>query len=104
VEDLVAALSSLDEFEVSEATDIEISGFSGKQLTLTAPAEPSCDSLSTWATTTRKNGVGAGEVNEVRILDVNGTRLVISVAHGAELTPDQRTELDTVVDSIVIGA
>ena len=103
IDDLVTALSDLDEFEVSAAEDFTLDGFRGKQLTMTAPAEPACESLSTWRTTTRQNGVGAGEVNEVRILDVDGVRLVIAVARRASLTDDALSQIDAVVDSIQLG-
>ena len=106
VDELVTALSNLSEFgfEVSPATDITVDGFRGKQLTLQAPVNGACDELRTWRTTTRQNGVGSGESNEVRILDVDGVRLMISVAHGpAELSPGARSEIDAVLDSIQIG-
>lgn len=103
VDDLVAALTDLEGFSVSAATDIEVDGFSGKQLTMTAPEDPPCMSLYTWRTSTRHNGVGAGEVNEVRILDVDGIRLVINVAHGPTLTKADRSTLNSVVDSIHLG-
>ena len=103
VDDLVTALSELDGFEVTAPSDVTIDGFSGKQLTMTAPAETSCDSLSTWRTTTRQNAVGAGEVNEVRILDAAGVRLVISVARGASPSAEAQSEIDAVLDSIQIG-
>ena len=103
VDDLVTALSDLDGFEVSAPADITIDGFSGKQLTMTAPTDHRCRSLLTWRTTTRQNGVGPSEVNEVRILDVDGVRLVISVAHAPSLTDDARSEIDAVVGCIQIG-
>lgn len=103
VDDLVTALSDLDEFEVSPAEDVTVDGFSGRQLIIKAPADAACESLSTWRTTTRQNGVGAGEVNEVRILDVDGVRLVISVAHGPSLTDDAQADIDSVLGSIQLG-
>jgi hypothetical protein len=103
VDDLVTGLSDLNEFEVSPPTGITIDGFTGKQLTITAPAKTECESLHTWRTTTRQNSVGAGEVNEVRILDVDGVRLVISVAHAPSLPVAARREIDSVLESIQIG-
>lgn len=104
VDDLVAALTDLEGFEVSAATDIEVDGFGGKQLTMRAPENPSCarpvESLSTWRTATRQDSVGAGQVNEIRILDVEGTRLVISLAHGPAPTDFDRSMLESVVESI----
>jgi hypothetical protein len=102
VDDLVTALSELNEFEVTPATDITVDGFTGKHLTMTAPAAGACE-LSTWRTTTRQNGVGHGEVNDVQILDVNGDRLVVSVAHGPALSAEAQSKIDAVLESIQIG-
>jgi hypothetical protein len=104
VDALVAALSDFSEFgfEVSSATDITIDGFPGKQLALQAPRATTCQDLLTWRTTTRQNGVGRGEVSEVRILDVDGVRLMISVAHGSELPAEARPEIDAVLESVRI--
>lgn len=103
VDDLVTALSNLSEFgfEVSPATDITIDGFPGKQLTIQAPVNGPCEEMLTWRTTTRQNGVGPGEINEVRILDVDGVRLVISVA--GDQSPAARSEIDAVLESIQIS-
>jgi hypothetical protein len=107
VGDLVSALTDLERFgfDVSPATDVTVDGFSGKRLTMTAPtAVPAGCELTTWRTTTRQNGVGGGEINEVRIIDVGGVRLLISIAHGAggtpPLTAERRSEIDGIVDSI----
>jgi hypothetical protein len=99
VDDLVTALSNLANFgfEVSTPTDITIDGFSGKQLTMTAPQAPAGCELRTWRTTTRQNGVASGEVNEVRIIDVDGVRLLISVANPP--TGD-RSEIDGIINSL----
>jgi hypothetical protein len=59
--------------------------------------------MRTWRTTTRQHGVGPGEVNEVRILDVDGVRLVISVAYQAGLSPRDRSEVDAVLESLPIS-
>ena len=40
VDDLVAAISTLDGFEASAPLDVTVDGYHGKQLTLAAPAEP----------------------------------------------------------------
>ena len=79
VDDLVTALSGLEGFESTAPTDLTVDGFSGEEFTLTAPAGSA--GCATWATETRTNGVGPGEVNVLRILDVEGTRLVIAGAY-----------------------
>lgn len=98
VDDLVTALSALEDFDVSPVTDVTIDGYQGKQLTLTAPSS-GCEIL-TWATSTRQNGVGLGEVNQVRILDVDGVRLFIGLAQLSN--PDVQREVDGILDSIQI--
>jgi hypothetical protein len=107
VDNVTAALSNLSEFgfEVSPATDITIDGFAGKQLTLQAPPNetPGCDGWRTWRTTTRQNGVGPGEVNEVRVLDVDGVRLVISAAHRGDVPPEYRAHVESVLESVQIS-
>ena len=79
VDDLVAAISTLDAFEVTPPTDVMVSGHAGKELFVRAPLNAPC-MLLTWATADRTNGVGAGEINRVRIIDVDGTRVMIAAA------------------------
>lgn len=86
VEDLVAAISNLAGFEASATTDVTVDGFQGKQFTLTAPDIEGCG--WTWATADRTAGVAATEVNEVRILDVDGVRLVITGTYFPQ-TPEE---------------
>jgi hypothetical protein len=102
VDDLVSALVNLENFgfEVTTPTDITLDGFPGKQLTMTAPRAPAGCELRTWRTTTRQNGVALGEVNEVRIVDVDGSRLLISIANPP--TGD-RSEIDAIVNSLQLG-
>ena len=79
VDDLVAAISTLDAFEVTPPTDVTVSGHDGKELFVRAPLNAPC-MLLTWATADRTNGVGAGEINRVRIINVDGTRVMIAAA------------------------
>ena len=103
VEDLVAVLSNLPEFDATAATDVAIDGFRGRQFTLTAPIDGPCDSMSTWKTTTRQNRVGPGEINEVTILDVDGVRVLMSIAYQQSETPAVRSRLRAIADSVQIG-
>jgi hypothetical protein len=98
VDDLVTALSALEGFDVSPVTNVKIDGYRGKQLTLTSPTS-GCD-MQTWATSTRQNGVGLGEVNHVRILDVDGVRLLIGLAPPDDATTQRQVE--AILDSIRI--
>jgi hypothetical protein len=77
VDDLVAALSGLSRFTATAPVDVTLDGFTGKEFTLTAPSGQGC-TLRTWATPDRINGVGLNEANLIRIIDVDGTRVVMA--------------------------
>jgi hypothetical protein len=100
VDDLVTALSGLEGFEATAPTDLTVDGFRGKEFTLTAPAAGA--GCATWATETRTNGVGPGEVTVLRILDVEGTRLVITGAHGAGAPEANAAALQVILASVQI--
>ena len=101
VDDLVTAISSLQGYEATDPVDITVSGFSGKEFTLTAPDTEGCG--ATWATADRTTGMGPGEVNLLRILDVDGVRVMISGAYHPETTPDATVAvLEQVMDSVQI--
>lgn len=104
VDDLVSAISNLTPLVATAPENVTVDGFSGKQLTVTAPedVEAGCD-LQTWANQYRTNGVGAGEVNELRILDVDGVRILIAgVYFPATVTEEGRSALEQVIASIQI--
>ena len=100
VDDLVAAISGLPGFTATTPTDITLDGFAGKKFTVTAPDGP-CTAPRSWATPDRINGVGPGEVNLIRIVDVDGTRVVMTGALGpieAE-SPENVARLEQVMDT-----
>jgi hypothetical protein len=72
-----------------------------------APAATFCPGGAgafTWATAERTNGVAAGEVNLVRILDVAGTRLMVAAAYQPlRTTADELAELRRVFDSVHVA-
>ena len=77
VDDLVAALAALSDFTTTPVVEVTADGHAGKEFTLTAPDGPNCF-LRTWATADRVNGVGGGEANLIRIVDVDGTRVMMA--------------------------
>ena len=99
VDDLVAAISNLQGFEATSPTDVTVDGFVGKQFTLTAPSAPACSDVKTWATADRTNGVSAGEILEMRILDVGGVRVVIAGTHLSTTAEAQLSTLQQVIAS-----
>ena len=100
VDDLVTAISGLQGFEATTALDYTLSGMRGKQFTLTAPTDPRCTDLTSWATQLRINGMSRGEVNEVRILDVDGVRIFISIAHSQYDRAEDLAAVLRVLDSV----
>jgi hypothetical protein len=101
VDDLVSAISGLSGFTATTPIDRTVDGFAGKELTITAPSVPGC-TLSTWATPDRINGVGLGEANLIRIVDVDGTRVVMTGPYPsiAADTPQAIALIEQVMDSV----
>jgi len=101
VDELVAAISALPGFTATTPTDVNVDGFAGKKFTVTAPDGP-CTNPRTWATANRINGVGPGEVNLIRIVDVNGTRVVMTGALGPieADSPEAVARLEQVMDTV----
>lgn len=102
VDDLVTAISNLQGFEATAATDVTVDGFDGKLFTVTAPSSPACSDMKTWATADRTNGMGADEVTEMRILDVGGVRLVIVGTHGPTSSAEQLSTIQQIIASVHI--
>jgi hypothetical protein len=109
VDDLASALAHLPGFAVTAPTAVTLDGYSGMQLTLTAPdtfagcALPS-DGYRIW-----QLPLGAvfsfltGERMTVWILDVNGQRLVISSSIFQATTPQEQAEAQAILNSIHIA-
>lgn len=109
VDDLVSAISNLSGFEATDPMEITLDGFVGKEFALTAPTEPNCfleGGLRTW-TDGREgdgtNGVSPGEVNLVRIIDVNGVRIMIAGAYQAHASADEVAEVRAIFDSVRVS-
>jgi hypothetical protein len=100
VDDLVTAISSLEGYEATAPEDVTVSGFSGKEFTLTAPETEGC--TATWATAERTTGMGANEINLLRILDVDGVRVMIGLAYHPETSDAAVAVVEQVMDSVQI--
>ena len=99
VDDLVTAISSLEGYEATGPVDITVSGFEGMEFTLTA-VRHACG--ATWATADRITGMGSGERNLLRILDVDGVRVVIAGAYHATTPEAEVATMEQVMDSVQI--
>ena len=119
VDDLVAALGSLPGYQATDPVEVTVSGFSGAQFELTAPEYgEECATHHTWtARSSEPRSMLPGETNVLRILDVDGVRLVIvsvEYAHTTEFEQAQgipyeadahladQAELRQIIDSIRI--
>ncbi len=102
VDDLVAAISNLKDFQATAPVEVVIDGYHGKQFDLVTPL--TLCALKTWATTDRVNGVGGGETNVLRIIDVDGARVLIAAAYfPAYNPPDTRSVQDAMAASVHFG-
>lgn len=99
VDDLVTAISSLEGYEATAPADITVDGFQGKEFTLTA-VRHGCG--ATWATADRITGMGSGEINLLRAIDVDGVRVLISGAYGPETLEAEVSLMQQVMDSVQI--
>jgi hypothetical protein len=106
VDDLAAALSTLPGFTATTPTAITIDGHTGKQLTLTAPASFSgctltSDGYRLWRLPL--GGIQAfneGQSTTLRIIDVNGKRLIVSSDSYPASPAQALAEVQALVDSI----
>lgn len=107
VDDLVGAISNLSGFEATEPIDITLDRFAGKEFELTAPTDPDCvldeEGLGTWAPSSSAggtNGVGPGEVNLLRIIDVDGVRVMIAGAYQPHASAEEIAEVRAIFQSV----
>ena len=100
VGDLVTAISNLESYSATDPVDITVDGFAGKEFTLTAPDTEGCG--ATWSTSDRVTGMGPGEINLLRAIDVEGVRVLISGAYGTETPESVRDAFRKVMDSVQI--
>jgi hypothetical protein len=109
VEDLVTAISSLPWSAITPPTAITVDGFRGMELEVAAPPSSPCvgmDGFATWTTTLTPEmaaDVSPGERIRLRILDVDGTRVVIEGYYAPGTTSSQDlAEINAIIDSVRI--
>jgi urease beta subunit len=101
-------------------SDVEVDGFAGKLVTMSVPDDMDYDEsktssdgfvdcdlgqFRTWnspAGTDVRGQQGPGQRDDVYILDVNGTRVVVNVAYFPDLQQPQISELESIVQSMRI--
>jgi hypothetical protein len=115
VDDLVSALGNETEYDTSAASDVSVSGYSGKKVAVTMPdtLNPNssenlgCDegNFRIW-NATGFDIYAQGPENRwtMWILDVEGQRVVVMTSDYAESSAANRAGLQSIVDSMVITA
>jgi hypothetical protein len=112
VDDLVSAFADVPGLGATAATDITVDGHQGKQFDLTVPdfAADECQAgiFALW----QEDGssgpqpsrwVEPNEHLQMWVLDVDGTRLVISTGYFPDTSDTDRAEINEIVNSIQIG-
>jgi hypothetical protein len=118
VDGLATALAKQPLRNATAPIDVELAGFRGKYLEWSVPTDidfdkarearalfPHCDE-ATFQSWTANGWAGdryqqlPGQVDRIWILDVDGERLVVDAWYLAAATPEDRAELEHVVDSI----
>lgn len=108
VDDLASALARLPGFAATTPTDVTLAGVRGKQLTLTAPdnfdsCQLSSDGYRIWQLPEgHVFSFAPGERMALWILDVNGTRLVVSRETLPGTTAQDQAKVQGILDSIRI--
>jgi hypothetical protein len=109
VNELAEAWANMPGFNATAATDITVDGFSGKQVEFTVPDYSQDEDCQTngFGLWSKVDGSWLGDSAEspnehrlLQILDVDGTRLVISASYLPGASPQDRADLDEILASI----
>jgi hypothetical protein len=116
VDDLATAWANVPDFAATAPVDVTVDGYAGKQIEFTVPdyTDDDCRGISPtqarfalWYTAGDVGGgfyaQGPNQHTEQRILDIDGTRLVITALYLPRATPQDRADLDEALASIQIG-
>jgi hypothetical protein len=102
VEDLVDGLADLPNVRAPTEADVTLSGFNGKHLSFVVDTEGIDCVMALYRQGSFVRAADNGQRQDLWILDVDGTRLVIDAATYPRTTPADRAELLAIVDSLVI--
>ena len=116
VDDLASAWTNVPVVGLSAATDITIDGYAGQQIEFTVPdytLDENCDytTFALWRDGGRDDAAaapsfwaqGPNEHHQLWILDVDGTRVVITATSFPDISPQDRADLNEILESIRIG-
>jgi hypothetical protein len=113
VDDLAEAWANLPQYSATAAIDLTVDGYAGKQVGFTVPDYNVAEcggrgddpSFFVWQVSDRAGffAIAPNQQIDQRILDVNGTRLVISAYYSPSSPPQDRAALNEALASIQIG-
>jgi hypothetical protein len=106
VDDLATALVAQPGYLATGPTPTSMSGFTGEYLELVGQGIPAggCFERTTWTIGPHWRRSMHEEADQIWILDVGGTRLVVDAFATREAAPADRAELQAMVDTIHIEA
>ncbi|HEX5589502.1 MAG TPA: hypothetical protein VFX65_04330 [Candidatus Limnocylindrales bacterium] len=106
VDDLATALTSMPGIEATGPTDVAMGGFEGKlvEFNLTDANSPCQDGVFLWkiASFSEQVPLDTNARTRVWILDVDGSRLVVSAVERSGLASTVRAQLRQILDSVEI--
>jgi hypothetical protein len=103
VDDLVAALTNLPEFRATAPMDVTVGAFRGKEIELTAlDSGGDCPEVIAWSAGDEGHDLAPGDTRHVRVLDVDGVRIVIITREPTQPDAAVEAELQQILDSIRI--
>jgi hypothetical protein len=109
VDDLAIALAEHWGSDATAPVDVMVDGFAGEHMVLSVPTDvdfADCDDGRFQSRIDTDGGMrwyqGPGQIEKLWILDVDGVRLVIGAAYFPETSPQDRAELQQIIDSIRI--
>jgi hypothetical protein len=101
VDDFVNALADHPLLDTTEPVDITVDGYAGKAIDLQVPNDISqCEVYRPWQPNIYAQG--PGHLWHLRVIDVDGDRVVIQSMDYAGTDAQRRSELEAMVDSIQI--
>lgn len=108
VDDLASAWANLPGFNATAPIDVTVDGYRGKQVEFTVPDYGADCADGAFRLLGAVGGgawfaQGPNQHNQLWILDVNGTRLVIAAASFPDTSPQDRAAIDEILASIRIG-
>jgi hypothetical protein len=104
VGDLAGALTGLVDFHTSGPMDVTVGGHDGERVKLTVPDDVDFSDCQggEYRSMDGRNYQEPGQVDDIRIVDVNGTRIYLFATYQSGTPAETRMEIDQIVDSMGI--